>query len=102
MDDLEGDPENPRPQQGPSKGLGPVSEVRGRSREPEEQKRTKKVLERGPPDSGTNKQSPQLRKHMKRKRETAKERKEDIQVKRMGWCLREWLEKEKEGNGNVG
>ena len=99
---LSGDPENPRPQQGPSKGLGPVSEVRGRSREMEEQKRIRKVLERWPPDSGANKQSPQLRKQMKRQRETAKHRKEGTQKKWMGWCLREWLEKEKEGNGNVG
>ena len=68
----------------------------------EEQKRTRKVLERWPPDPGTSKQSPQLRKHMKRQRETAKDRKEETQKKRMGLCLREWLVKEQEGNGNVG
>ena len=30
------------------------------------------------------------------------DRKEETQMKRMGWCLREWLAKEKEGNGNIG
>ena len=99
---LLGDPETPRPQQGPSKGLGPVSEVRGRSREMEEQKRTRKVLERWPPDSRANKQSPQLRKQMKKQKETAKHRKEENQKKRMSWCLKKWLVKEQEGNGNEG
>ena len=55
---LLGDTEIPRLQQGPSKGLGPASEASGRSRELEGQRRTRKVLERWPPDFGANKQSP--------------------------------------------
>ena len=55
---LVGDPEKPRHQQGTSKGRGPVSEASGRSRELEGQKRTRKVLERWPPDFGANTKSP--------------------------------------------
>ena len=72
--------EEHRHQNGTSKGLGPDSEECGRNRELEGQRRTKKVLERWPPDFGSSNNSPQLKKQMKRHKPKGTSRKDEQQM----------------------